>query len=159
MSSIDWDVFSAPVVNTLMVYNRVWKVVLTSRDIVTHIWIWQTRVKVVVSRVTLYTTGHLHTAVPHCSHSRAPIVHTAVPRGCVCSSIHQSQITYFLTKIRLSKSPLLANTWHIEWRSYEGLATFPSYRPSRAHHNGGDCNATSVLQSYCWGFYRPTMNH
>ena len=31
---------------------------------------------------------HLHTAVPHCSHSRAPIVHTAVPRennehGCV----------------------------------------------------------------------------
>ena len=39
-------------------------------------------------RVTLYTTGHLHTAVPHCSHSRAPIVHTAVPRennehGCV----------------------------------------------------------------------------
>ena len=42
----------------------------------------------VVSRVTLYTAGHLHTAVPHCSHSRAPIVHTAVPRennehGCV----------------------------------------------------------------------------
>ena len=41
------------------------------------------------SRVTLYTAGHLHTAVPHCSHSRAPIVHTAVPRennehGCVC---------------------------------------------------------------------------
>ena len=49
-----------------------------------------------VSRVTLYTAGHLHTAVPplftqpcpHCSHSRAPIVHTAVPRennghGCV----------------------------------------------------------------------------
>ena len=40
------------------------------------------------SRVTLYTAGHLHTAVPHCSHSRAPIVHTAVPRennehGCV----------------------------------------------------------------------------
>ena len=38
--------------------------------------------------VTLYTAGHLHTAVPHCSHSRAPIVHTAVPRennehGCV----------------------------------------------------------------------------
>ena len=41
-----------------------------------------------ISWVTLYTTGHLHTAVPHCSHSRAPIVHTAVPRennehGCV----------------------------------------------------------------------------
>ena len=41
-----------------------------------------------VSRVTLYTAGHLRTAVPHCSHSRAPIVHTAVPRennehGCV----------------------------------------------------------------------------
>ena len=40
------------------------------------------------SRVTLYTAGHLHTAVPHCWHSRAPIVHTAVPRennehGCV----------------------------------------------------------------------------
>ena len=40
------------------------------------------------SRVTLYTAGHLHTAVPNCSHSRAPIVHTAVPRennehGCV----------------------------------------------------------------------------
>ena len=40
------------------------------------------------SRVTLYTAGHLRTAVPHCSHSRAPIVHTAVPRennehGCV----------------------------------------------------------------------------
>ena len=40
------------------------------------------------SWVTLYTAGHLHTAVPHCSHSRAPIVHTAVPRennehGCV----------------------------------------------------------------------------
>ena len=39
-------------------------------------------------RVTLYIAGHLHTAVPHCSHSRAPIVHTAVPRennehGCV----------------------------------------------------------------------------
>ena len=39
-------------------------------------------------RVTLYTAGHLHTAVPYCSHSRAPIVHTAVPRennehGCV----------------------------------------------------------------------------
>ena len=33
-----------------------------------------------LSRVTLYTAGHLHTAVPHCSHSRAPIVHTAVPR-------------------------------------------------------------------------------
>ena len=42
----------------------------------------------IISRVTLYTAGHLHTAVPHCSHSRAPIVHTAVPRennehGCV----------------------------------------------------------------------------
>ena len=24
------------------------------------------------SRVALYTAGHLHTAVPHCSHSRAP---------------------------------------------------------------------------------------
>ena len=40
------------------------------------------------SQVTLYTAGHLHTAVPHCWHSRAPIVHTAVPRennehGCV----------------------------------------------------------------------------
>ena len=39
-------------------------------------------------RVILYTAWHLHTAVPHCSHSRAPIVHTAVPRennghGCV----------------------------------------------------------------------------
>ena len=39
-------------------------------------------------RVTLYPAGHLHTAVPHCSHSRAPIVHTAVRRennehGCV----------------------------------------------------------------------------
>ena len=33
-----------------------------------------------ISRVTLYTAEHLHTAVPHCSHSRAPIVHTAVPR-------------------------------------------------------------------------------
>ena len=38
--------------------------------------------------MTLYTAGHLHTAEPHCSHSRAPIVHTAVPRennehGCV----------------------------------------------------------------------------
>ena len=31
-------------------------------------------------RVTLYTAGHMHTAVRHCSHSRAPIVHTAVPR-------------------------------------------------------------------------------
>ena len=47
------------------------------------------------SRVTLYTAGHLHTAVPHCSHSRVPIVHTAVPRennehGCVylrCSAV------------------------------------------------------------------------
>ena len=41
-----------------------------------------------VPRVTLYTAGHLHTVVPHCSHSHAPIVHTAVPRennehGCV----------------------------------------------------------------------------
>ena len=41
-----------------------------------------------ISRVTLYTAGHLHTAVPHCSHSRVPIVHTTVPRennehGCV----------------------------------------------------------------------------
>ena len=41
-----------------------------------------------VTRVTLYTAGLLHTAVPHCWHSRAPIVHTAVPRennehGCV----------------------------------------------------------------------------
>ena len=41
-----------------------------------------------ITRVTLYTAGHLHTAVPHCSHSRAPIVHTAMPRennehGCV----------------------------------------------------------------------------
>ena len=41
-----------------------------------------------VTRVTLYTAGHLHTAVPHCSHSRAPIVHIAVLRennehGCV----------------------------------------------------------------------------
>ena len=40
------------------------------------------------TRVTLYTAGHLHTAVPHCWHSGAPIVHTAVPRennehGCV----------------------------------------------------------------------------
>ena len=41
-------------------------------------------------RVTLYTAGHLHTALPYCSHSRAPIVHTAVPvprenneHGCV----------------------------------------------------------------------------
>ena len=41
-----------------------------------------------IPRVTFYTAAHLHTAVPHCSHSRAPIVHTAVPRennehGCV----------------------------------------------------------------------------
>ena len=44
--------------------------------------------RIQLSRVTLYTAGHLHTAVPYCSHSRAPIVHTAVPRennehGCV----------------------------------------------------------------------------
>ena len=32
-----------------------------------------------VPRVTLYTAGHLHTAVPHCWHNRAPTVHTAVP--------------------------------------------------------------------------------
>ena len=43
---------------------------------------------VILSRVTLYTAGHLHAVVPHCLHSRAPIVHTAVPRennehGCV----------------------------------------------------------------------------
>ena len=43
---------------------------------------------IILSRVTLYTAGHMHTAVPHCSHSRAPIVHTAVRRennehGCV----------------------------------------------------------------------------
>ena len=43
---------------------------------------------IIWSRMTLYTAGHLHTAVTHCSHSRAPIVHTAVPRennehGCV----------------------------------------------------------------------------
>ena len=42
----------------------------------------------ILARVTLYTAEHLHTAVPHCSHSRAPIVDTAVPRetnehGCV----------------------------------------------------------------------------
>ena len=41
------------------------------------------------TRVTLYTAGHLHTAVSHCWHNRAPIVHTAVSRknnehGCVC---------------------------------------------------------------------------
>ena len=40
------------------------------------------------SRVTLYTAGLLHSAMPHCWHIRAPIVHTAVPRennehGCV----------------------------------------------------------------------------
>ena len=49
-------------------------------------------------RVTLlYTAGHLHTAMPHCSHSRAPIVHTAVPRennehGCVylrCRAVYK----------------------------------------------------------------------
>ena len=45
-------------------------------------------VPIPIPRVTLYTAGHLHTAVPHCSHSRAPLVHTAVPRennehGCV----------------------------------------------------------------------------
>ena len=43
----------------------------------------------ILSKETLYTAGHLHIAVPHCSHSRAPIVHTAVPQennehGCVC---------------------------------------------------------------------------
>ena len=27
----------------------------------------------IYTRVTLYTAGHLHTAVPHCSHSRAPL--------------------------------------------------------------------------------------
>ena len=41
-----------------------------------------------ITGLTLYIAGHLHTAVLHCSHSRAPIVHTAVPReniehGCV----------------------------------------------------------------------------
>ena len=46
------------------------------------------KVKLLIPRVTLYTARHLHTAVPHCWHSRAPIVHTAVPRennehGCV----------------------------------------------------------------------------
>ena len=44
--------------------------------------------RLTLARVILYTAGHLHTAVPHCWHSRAPIVHTAVPRennehGCV----------------------------------------------------------------------------
>ena len=46
--------------------------------------------RVIYTRVTLYTAGHSHTAVPHCSHSRAPILHTAVTRpreknehGCV----------------------------------------------------------------------------
>ena len=54
-------------------------------------WLWSvgwTYWSIPKSRVTLYTAGHLRTAVPHCSHSRAPIVHTAVPRennehGCV----------------------------------------------------------------------------
>ena len=51
-------------------------------------WSLFARVQLTISRVILYTAGHLHTAVPHCLHSRAPIVHTAVPRennehGCV----------------------------------------------------------------------------
>ena len=55
----------------------------------TQLYPWhQWQIRTITSRVTLYTAGHLHTAVPHCSHSRAPIVHTAVPRennehGCV----------------------------------------------------------------------------
>ena len=65
-----------------------WKVLLLT-------WLQRKGVKlkqafcdVAFSRVTLYTAGHLHTAVPHCSHSHAPIVHTAVHRennehGCV----------------------------------------------------------------------------
>ena len=54
-------------------------------------------IELMLTRVTLYTAGHLHTAVPHCSHSRAPIVHTAVPResnehGCVylrCRAVYK----------------------------------------------------------------------
>ena len=52
--------------------------------------------------MTLYTAGHLHTAVPHCSHSRAPIVHTAVPRennehGCVYLRSSNSSSTFIDT--------------------------------------------------------------
>ena len=51
-------------------------------------YLWSLKLVKELTRVTLYTAGHMHTAVPHCWHSRAPIVDTAVPRennehGCV----------------------------------------------------------------------------
>ena len=39
----------------------------------TYAYVWN-------PRLTLYTAGNLHTAVPHCSHSRAPNVHMAMPQ-------------------------------------------------------------------------------
>ena len=76
-SSVD-SPHKGPVTRKMFPFDDVIMVVRTNSDL-DNAW---------VTRVTLYTAGHLHTAVPHCEHSRAPIVNTAVRRennehGCV----------------------------------------------------------------------------
>ena len=39
-------------------------------------------------RVTLYTAGHLHTAVPHCSHSRAPLFTQPCPGRTMSTAVY-----------------------------------------------------------------------
>ena len=88
---------------------------------------------VILLRVTLYTAGHLHAAVPHCLHSRAPIVHTAVPRennehGCVylrcravcklpgCVEGHPWLLLGFVrTRVLMSRSRLNNGATHGGW--------------------------------------------
>ena len=93
--------------------------------VVVQYWCYLTYVlHLTLSRVTLYTAGHLHTAVPHCSHSRAPIVHTAVPwenneHGCVylrCRAVCklpgcvEGHPWLLIMKKKMKKKP-----WYILW--------------------------------------------
>ena len=102
-------------------------------------------ISVTLSRVTIYTAGHLHTAVPHCSNSRAPIVHTAVPRennehGCVylrCRAVCKLpgcvEGHLWLTRYR----SLICCCWSANFNSFV-----------RGNHAGGRLNKKDGLTRY-----------
>ena len=70
--------------------------------------------KQTLTRVTLYSAGHLHTAVPHCSHSRAPGEQWA--RLCVFT------LQGCVQAARLCRgSPVINKMWQREHEAYLGL--------------------------------------
>ena len=102
------------------------------------------------SRVTLYTAGQLHTAVPHCSHSRAPgeqwaRLYVFTLQGCV-------QAARLCRGSPVKIKPSGADTWNILGELSVPWLLMLWFVPSPSHQQQWTCLIWGINQYACTSF-------